>query len=272
MQSILWSDTSLTTQYGHPDVDKIEYIYENYDPSMDDNVTERGVFFTPIGLAQDFNIFTHKSGHIVDVCSGIGMLSYKLLCYAYYSNHIESLTLIEYNPKFTEIAKRLISPLSAYNSDNRIVNINFITADAYAKETWGNVISSLPLSANGKFNLMISNPPYGKLPASEKSKYYDHLKYLSERELMAVELCTKYAKHGQFIMPPSSCECIFSGRPYYERRPSSKVDRLRKALGEDVFFHMEIDGIDCSIYRDEWKNTKITTEVVSINLDRSEYE
>ena len=56
------------------------------------------------------------------------------------------------------------------------------------------------------------------------------------------------------------------------RRPSTKVDRLRKALGEDVFFHMEIDGIDCSIYRDEWKNTKITTEVVSINLDRSEYE
>lgn len=272
MQSILWSDTSLTTEYGHPDVDKIEYVYEHYDPSMDDNVTERGVFFTPIGLAQDFNIFTHKRGHIVDVCSGIGMLSYKLLCYSYYENNIESLTLIEYNPKFTEIAKRLISPLSAYNRDNRVVKINFITADAYAKETWENVISSLPFSANGKFNLMISNPPYGKLPSAEKSKYSDHLKYLSERELMAVELCTKYAKHGQFIMPPSSCDCIYSGRPYYERRPSAKVDRLRKALGEDVFFYMEIDGIDCSIYRDEWKNTKITTEVVSINLDRSEYE
>jgi hypothetical protein len=199
------------------------------------------------------------------------MLSYKLLCYAYYNNDIESLTLIEYNPKFTEIAKRLISPLSAYNEDRRVIPINFITADAYLKSTWENLTSTLPLSADGKYNLMISNPPYGKLPAADKKLYIDHLKYLSERELMAVELCTRYAKHGNFIMPLSSRECIFSGRPYYERRPSKKVDGLRKALGEDVFFYMEIDGIDCSIYRDEWKNTKITTEVVSINLNKEEY-
>ena len=39
-------------------VDNINYIYENYDPAMDDNISERGVFFTPIGLARDFNIFT----------------------------------------------------------------------------------------------------------------------------------------------------------------------------------------------------------------------
>lgn len=134
------------------------------------------------------------------------MLSFKLLCYPYYSNHFESLTLIEYNPKFTVIAKRLISPLSAYNSDNWIVNINFIMADAYAKETWENVISSLPLLANGKFDLMMSSSPYGKLPASEKSKNSDHLKSLSELELMVVEVCIKYSKHGQFIIPPSSCE------------------------------------------------------------------
>lgn len=152
------------------------------------------------------NIYTSMKGRIVDVCAGIGMLSYKLLCYAYYQNEIESLTLIEYNPKFTEIAKRLISPLSAYNKDNRVVPIKFITADAYLKDKWSDLIASLPLSADGKFNLMISNPPYGKLPAEDKSKYSDHLKYLLERELMVVELCTKYAKHGQLIMSPSACE------------------------------------------------------------------
>lgn len=69
VQSILWSEAALTNEYGHPDIDKIEYNYGNYDPSMDDNVTERGIFFTPIGLAQDFNIFTSKRGHILDVYS-----------------------------------------------------------------------------------------------------------------------------------------------------------------------------------------------------------
>ncbi len=168
--------------------------------------------------------------------------------------------------------KELIAPLSAYNSDNRSFTINFVTADAYLKETWDNLTSILPLSCKTKFDSMISNPPYGKLPASDKAKNKDHLKYLGERELMAVELCNKYAKYGNFIMPPGSCDVQFSGRPFFDRRPSRKLDALRKALGKDIFFQMEIDGIDTSIYQFEWKNTSILTERISINMNRSNYE
>lgn len=259
-------------QYLSDKIDTINYIYEFYDPSMDDNISERGVFFTPIGLCRDFNIFTPKYGHVVDVCSGIGGLSAQLLEYAYYDNKIESLTLIEYSSTFLEKSQNLICHLSAYNSDRRVVQINYIQGDAYSKETWDRVIGLLPASANSKFDLFISNPPYGKLDSTQKEKYKDHLKYTSERELMALELCIKYSNYGLMIIPPSSSDKQFSGRPYLDRRPSNKLDRFRKIMGEDVFFEFEIDGIDTSIYRDEWKGTSITTEVVSVNLDRNEYK
>lgn len=265
VQELLWSKPTLT-------LDETEFIYENYNPSMDDNITEHGVFFTPLELAQDFNIFTSKKGHIVDVCSGIGMLSYKLICYAYYQNNIESLTLVEYSPKFTEIAKKLISPLSAYNEDRRSFTINFVCADAYASDTWKNLISSLPLSADGKYNLMISNPPYGTCPKEYKDKYSDHLKYFGERELMAVELALKYSRDANFIIPPGSSDVQFSGRPYMDTRESRKLTRFRKVLGEDYFFKFEIDGVDTSIYKDDWKGTSILTECVSINMNRKDYE
>lgn len=48
--------------------EECEYIYTNYDPAMDDNVTERGVFFTPVDLTMDTALFAHRHGHIVD-CS-----------------------------------------------------------------------------------------------------------------------------------------------------------------------------------------------------------
>ena len=48
------------------------------------------------------------------------------------------------------------------------------------------------------------------------------------------------------------------------------IARFKKALGDDVFFYMEADGIDASIYRDQWKNTQITTEVARFNLYKTE--
>lgn len=39
-----------------------------------DNVSEGGVYWTPYGLAQDLAVFSPRRGHILDLCSGIGML------------------------------------------------------------------------------------------------------------------------------------------------------------------------------------------------------
>ena len=39
-----------------------------------------------------------------------------------------------------------------------------------------------------------------------------------------------------------------------------------------MFFEFEIDGIDTAVYKENWKGTNIITEVVSVNLNKDEYE
>lgn len=259
-------------QKEHLTIDEIEYIYENYDPGYDTNVSEKGIYFTPLDLAQDFALFAPKHGHIVDLCGGIGMLSYKLICMSYYHNPIESITIIEQNKRFCEIGTKLLSGLTRYNhnlkwaSDSTPIEINYINASMYDYEMWENITAPLK---RGKFDLCTSNPPYGKAGPNERVES-SWLNYTGERELMALELAHRYSNHAHFIIPPSSCEFQYSGRPYYGRRPSKKIDRFKKA-NPDMFFYMEAEGIDASIYRDEWKGTSITTEVANISFDRSEY-
>jgi hypothetical protein len=256
IQALLKEERNLTE-------DEKEYIYEHYNPSMDDSITERGVFFTPLGLAGDVAIFAPKQGYVVDVCAGIGMLSYKLMNYDYYHCGIKEVYLLEYNPRFVEIGKKLLKGIK--NEDGYEIKVHYIQCDVFDKAVWENLLKKIP---NGKFNLMISNPPYGKMSTDEQ-KEITWMDYTGERELMALELCLRYAEDGYFIMPPMSTTFQFSGRPYYQELPSKKVERFQSKC--NIPFRMSCDGIDCSIYKDEWKNTVITVEAVRIITNPKEF-
>lgn len=259
IQDLIYSEKDLTE-------DEIEFVYQHYNPGMDDNITERGVFFTPIGLAQDFAVFAHKHNSIVDVCSGIGMLSYKCLNTDYYNCDITDITLIEYNPAFTNISRRLLTGITAFNSERKHRKLTFITANAFEQSLWSNLMKE---RNNKKYDTMISNPPYGTMP-KEQQKNYTWLNYTGERELMVLELALRYSSSANFILPPGTCEFRYSGRPYYEEVEQRKVKRFREK-NKESFFKMECDAIDTSIYKDDWKNTNITVEVADINFNRSDY-
>lgn len=70
-----------------------------------------------------------------------------------------------------------------------------------------------------------------------------------------------------------SCPFQFSGIPYYQERESRKYNALLKANAEFIKlncpggFNLACDGIDTSIYVDEWKGTKFLTEVCRIQFD-----
>ena len=57
--------------------DEREFILENYNPSIDDSITERGAFFTPLGLAQDVAVMSPKYSsavrcfHLTDESSAV---------------------------------------------------------------------------------------------------------------------------------------------------------------------------------------------------------
>lgn len=243
--------TGLSTQW-YERQEQVDRIYSGIHPGSFDNQTENGAFYTPYGLAQDCAIFTHRSGHIVDVCAGIGMLSYRVKQMDSYEKNIKSITCIELNPKAVEIGKKLLPEAT------------WICGNVFDLDLWTKLTKKLP---DKRFDTMISNPPFGK---DMNKRLAPFLNMSGERDLMVLELCLRYAKSGHFIMPSGSSPFRVSGRPYYEDDPatvwSKKFQRFMNA-NKEFKFNLSGGDIDTSIYKEEWKGlNSISVEAVSIDI------
>jgi predicted RNA methylase len=219
--------------------DFIDKVYEELNPAIcGDNISENGTYWTPDGLAGDLSLFCNIGGHIVDICAGIGMLSYRLKCRDYHEKKIKSITAIEVNPHFVELGKKLLP------------DVNWICADVFDKNLWDKLVKDLP---DKRFNLAVSNPPFG---VDTNKKDYSWLNYHGHRDLMAVELALKYSKHAYYILPSSSVPFRYSGAPWHEDNPERYSQKLKKFIKEnkEYKFSMVCDGIDTTIYKDQWKN------------------
>lgn len=66
-----------------------------------------GAFFTPAGLARDLSIFV-PGRRILDLCAGIGTLSFMVeqRCYTEYES--ADITCVEMNPAYIEVGKRIL--------------------------------------------------------------------------------------------------------------------------------------------------------------------
>ena len=236
--------------------DFIDQVYEEFNPAIVDNLSENGVYFTPPDLAFDAMLFAPRRGHILDLCSGIGMLSYALKIRDNYDKSIQSITAIEYNPKFVEIGKRILP------------DVRWINGDAYSKDLLDSLVKDLP---DKRFDLIVSNPPFGH-DMNDKAKY-DWLNFTGQRDLMAVEIALRYAKNGYFILPIGSVPFKYSGRSYYEHKPDRYSRKLVKFFkdNKEFDFNMTCDGIDCDVYRDQWKNLNGGISVECVNMDIHPY-
>ena len=52
------------------------FVLDHWHEGADRPVSESGTFFTPTSLASDFELDVLRQGRILDVCAGIGALSY----------------------------------------------------------------------------------------------------------------------------------------------------------------------------------------------------
>lgn len=231
--------------------EQVDKIYENFHPSIIDNQTENGAFYTPYGLAQDCAVFTHRHGHIVDVCAGIGMMAYRVKQMDSYDKKIKSITCIELNPKAVEIGKKLLP------------EANWICGNVFDLDLWQSLTKDLP---DNRFDIMISNPPFGKDMNKRTAPF---LNMSGERDLMVLELALRYAKGGYFILPSGSVPFKFSGERYYKNEPDRWMQRLKRFIkvNEEFKFNMVCDGIDTSIYKDDWKGLNgISVEAVDVQI------
>ncbi|MFC3190044.1 hypothetical protein ACFSKS_12480 [Pseudocitrobacter faecalis] len=94
VMELVHSDKQLTQ-------DDKEFIFNNY---QGDGIGATGAFFTPEMLAWDFILDAGCSGDCIELCAGIGRLSY----YQFLRNNPSHITCVELNPEYVQIGKRVL--------------------------------------------------------------------------------------------------------------------------------------------------------------------
>lgn len=204
--------------------DEKYFILENYQESAQSLNALSGAFFTPTGLARDFAIEV-PGGHIIDLCAGIGALSFAC------EHKAQSLTCVELNPDYIVVGKRILP------------HATWVEADA------------LTFKLEKQFDFAISNPPFGNIKTSSfKGKYSG-----SSFEYKIIEAASKLAKSGAFIIPQMSASFRYSGVQCYEKQTSTKLEKFINQT--QIELHANC-GIDTSIYKQEWHGVSVVCEVV----------
>lgn len=216
--------------------DEREFVFRNWHEGANHINGAAGAFFTPFDLAADFAL-DGVGSRVIDLCAGIGVLSYFIYHRVTYGGKLPEITCIEINPRYCEIGRKLLP------------EARWINADVF---DW----RDLEL---GHFNIAVGNPPFGKVRRSANGPRYRG----AEFEFHVIDIAADIADHGAFIIPQQSASFQYSGRPYFERRTSGRGVDFSKATG----FEMDAGvGIDTSIYRDEWKDTSVICEIACFDF------
>ncbi|EOI1394911.1 methyltransferase [Citrobacter freundii] len=222
VMELVHSDRQLTE-------DDKEFIFNNY---RGDGIGATGAFFTPEMLAWDFMLDAGCSDDCIELCAGIGRLSY----YQFIRNKPSHITCVELNPEYVLIGKRVLP------------QAEWITGDA------------LQYTPDRFYRVAYGNPPFGKINTSGA---YTGRYTGSEFEYKIIDRAREYSSYGVWIVPQGSAGFKYSGHTYYDRSiQSAKYIKFEKDTG--LILHPGV-GIDTSIYRDQWNSTKVTCESVLVD-------
>ncbi|HRE87519.1 MAG TPA: methyltransferase [Myxococcota bacterium] len=214
-------------------LDERAFIVEHYHEGATHMNGLAGAFFTPPGLARDFAL--HVSGRrIVDLCAGIGGLSF-----ACCDDSVTDMICVELNPEYARVG-RAVMP-----------DARWIEGSVFDPETIRQV---------GRVDTAVSNPPFGAIPAAGfEGKYTGGL-----FEYRLIELASRIARGGAFIIPQMSAPFAYSGRPGFVHAESERSRRFTEQTG----LVMEAGiGVDTAIYRNTWKGVSPICEIVVCDFE-----
>lgn len=217
------------------------FIIENFHEGAFTNNSELGAFFTPIGLARDFTLDACTNGSVIDLCAGIGGLSFAMVHYMMYAK-VREIVCVELNHTYYKLGKRIVPEATWIHGD------------------------ALTTEFDRVFDMAISNPPFGKIKTSDfKGKYTG-----AEFEYKVMERASQIARAGTFIIPQMSANFRYSGARCFEQNASTTSAKCKKFLDETGLEMVPGCGVDTSYYLEDWKGVKPLCEVVCMEFDEPE--
>jgi predicted RNA methylase len=220
------------------------FVIDNWQESATHINSSAGAFFTPIELARHHAIELQQlSGRVIDLCAGIGSLSFALWEQSYYQRESLEIVCVEINPAYSEVGKKLLP-----------------------EATWivGDVFDVLDMGL-GRFHAAISNPPFGAIKRSKNAPRYTG----SAFEFHVIDIAAHMADFGVFILPQMSAGFEFSGKPCYRRQESGKAFDFQQKTG----LHFEAGcGVDTAMFKDQWRGVSPICEIVCVDFDQDDVQ
>lgn len=232
---------ALLSREGRLTVDQIHEVLENWHEGANHANARTGAHFTPVGLAQDMAI---EAGgrRVVDLCAGIGTLSYAAWQHAWpwASGDIEgqeNYTLVEINEDYAAVARRIMPG-----------------AEVIVGSVFDPVLIAELRSRN--FDLAISNPPYGTYnSASGRGPRYEG----SDCHYAVIDVASEVARHGLFLIPQAATPFQFSGHNGMTLTDVPSYEAFSRRTGIEFEFNC---GIDTARHRKDWRDVSVTVEIV----------
>ncbi len=216
--------------------DEKEFVLLNWREDASHVNSSAGAFFTPMALAFDFAIEV-PAGRILDLCAGVGMLSWALLNRRRWDGPLD-LTCVEINPDYVEVGRKVLP------------EARWICASVF----------DVPGLGLGEFDCAISNPPFGAVKRSGNAPRYAGKDF----EFHVVDIGSGLAGYGAFILPQMSAGFRYSGSQTYERQASGRAVDFQTLTG----LHFEAGcGVDTSLYLNEWRGVSPLCEIVCVEFD-----
>lgn len=202
------------------------FVMENYQESASQMNSLVGAFFTPPNLARDFSI--EVSGkRLLDLCAGIGNLAFAC------EHRAQEIVCIERCAEYVAVGRRVMP------------QAHWIAADVF----------DFDLSTLGLFDCVIANPPFGRVPAEGfKGRYTG-----GEFEYRLIELASRCAQRGVFLLPQGSAPFKLSGQLCYSETNSPKARKFTAQTGIELSPNC---GIDTEQYRTDWHGVSPICEIV----------
>lgn len=210
------------------------FVLENWQESATHINSTAGAFFTPCGLARDFNIEV-TGPRILDLCAGIGALAFMAWNKSMWGREPVEIVCVELNPDYAAVGRKILPEAT------------WIVADIF------------DLPDLGHFDCAISNPPFGAIKRQGKAPRFTGREF----EYHVIDIASDLADYGVFILPQMSAPFIYSGHPHYEVRESDNYRAFSKATGIELGSNC---GIDTSYYRDDWRGVAPSVEIVTTDF------